>query len=184
MKVDLRTLHSELQPLSKLAEANLPDVVSSFARIWLDLRGQRSAPEKSDIQPSRIRPRLLPNIMLWDVLDGDFRVRLAGTAYRDRAVQELSGQLLSEVYGDNMEMRHEFESVAYREHYSFIEQHVCWRGGKWGLRSRLLLPLSMENGAARHLVGFIGPGFRYELAPDGSVRRTTLPGDMLHQDAV
>ncbi|ANK80129.1 MAG: hypothetical protein TEF_04500 [Rhizobiales bacterium NRL2] len=171
MKVEFTTLYSEQKDLADLGDTELPESVRDFAGIWRRLKGERPAPAKADIEPTVIPPKLLPNIMLWDVLDDDYRVRLAGTGYRRRALQELSGQHLSEVYGANSEMREEFDAVAKRGRYSFIEQRVQWAGAEPAIRTRLLLPLSMEDGVARHLVGFIGPGFRFELGSDGDARR-------------
>lgn len=171
MKVEIRTLYSELGALDDLGDLQLPASMSEFARIWLNLRGSEIAPPKPVLDPLSLPPRLLPNIMLWDVMDGDYRVRLAGTAYRNRAQLELSGLRLSEVYGNNVEMQAEFEAVARRQRFSYIEQHVRWKGSEPALRSRLLLPLSVFNGVAEHLVGFIGPAHRFELTPGGDVRR-------------
>lgn len=171
MKVQIKTLHSEVGALDDLGDVQLPASISEFARIWLNLRGNDVAPLKSVLDPLSLPPRLLPNIMLWDVMDGDYRVRLAGTAYRNRAQQELSGLRLSDVYGNNVEMQAEFEAVARRQQFSFIEQHVRWFGAAPALRTRLLLPLSVFNGVAEHLVGFIGPPHRFELTLGGDVRR-------------
>ena len=59
---------------------------------WIGKASGRSMPERSDIHPAHI-PRLLPNISLIDVdpLNGECRVRLAGTRLRDVYDREITG---------------------------------------------------------------------------------------------
>ena len=59
---------------------------------WIGKASGRPMPERSDIHPAHI-PRLLPNISLIDVdpLNGECRVRLAGTRLRDVYDREITG---------------------------------------------------------------------------------------------
>jgi len=68
-----------------LAAPEHPDAVV-LHEYWLSKRGGRPFPDRSDISPSDFS-RLLPNILIAEVLDGgrDFRFRLAFTGNADGA---------------------------------------------------------------------------------------------------
>jgi hypothetical protein len=57
-----------------------PDIISKAMAYWDRIRGVRAIPRRNDLDPVDI-PKLLPFIMLVDVLDGppDFKFRLIGT---------------------------------------------------------------------------------------------------------
>jgi hypothetical protein len=69
---------------------------------WLQLRGDRIAPARSDIDPVDI-PHLLPHIALTEIVDGDsgagrrFRYRLAGTQIEQRFGCSLTNRYLDEL---------------------------------------------------------------------------------------
>jgi hypothetical protein len=67
---------------------------------WRGKRGGRLMPCRSDMDPIEI-PRLLPYVMLIDVLAGplDFRYRLIGTAVRSISRRDYTGLLFSELPG-------------------------------------------------------------------------------------
>lgn len=57
-----------------------PDIISKAMAYWDHIRGVRAIPRRNDLDPVDI-PKLLPFIMLVDVLDQplDFKFRLIGT---------------------------------------------------------------------------------------------------------
>ena len=67
-------------------------------------------PDRLDIHPSHF-PRLLPNISLVEVHDGDCRVRLAGTKLRDVYDREITGLNVADLdWGD----KRDYWIAAYR----------------------------------------------------------------------
>src|SRR3546814_9678513 len=59
-------------------------------------RSARPAPERGDIDPLAM-PALLPNLLLLDTIDDDFRFRLVGEAVNTRYGHGLRGRTLGEV---------------------------------------------------------------------------------------
>lgn len=72
--------------------------LNTFLEYWLNKRGERDFPSRSEINPAEF-PRLLPWINMYDVLDGgrDFRFRICGTALTEVIGFEVGGKLVSEV---------------------------------------------------------------------------------------
>jgi hypothetical protein len=72
-------------------------IVDPALSYWEGIRGSRAMPRRSDIDPAEI-PRLLPFVMLVDVLDNplDFRFRLVGTEIDAITAVNLRGQRFSE----------------------------------------------------------------------------------------
>jgi hypothetical protein len=65
---------------------------------WLERSAGRAMPERADISPAHI-PRLLPFVSLIDVdpLNGECRIRLAGTRLRDVYDREITGLSLADL---------------------------------------------------------------------------------------
>lgn len=65
---------------------------------WRTKRGDRFAPSRADIDPVEM-PRLLPHLMLIDVIDGGarFRYRLAGTEIESRFGCSMVGRYIDEM---------------------------------------------------------------------------------------
>lgn len=65
---------------------------------WFEKSAGRAMPERRDISPAHF-PRLLPDISLIDVdpLNGECRVRLAGTRLRDVYDREITGLTLADL---------------------------------------------------------------------------------------
>ncbi len=65
---------------------------------WSGKKAGRRLPLRQDIDPVEIGPKVLPHLMLTDVLeDGRLRYRLAGTAVEAVTCQSLSGHYLDEL---------------------------------------------------------------------------------------
>ena len=93
----------------KAAELVTSDKLADILRIWKTISGERFAPRRDEVTPSRLRS-LLPWTWFVEVIDGgaDFRFRVAG----DRIVEYLGGRhaglLLSELRGPAFfELMHE-----------------------------------------------------------------------------
>lgn len=65
---------------------------------WNDLRGARSAPERRDIDPTRIRHALANTFILEATDDGDFKFRLAGSHLCSAYCRELKGRSFTRLW--------------------------------------------------------------------------------------
>lgn len=66
---------------------------------WNELRGTRSAPERRDIDPTRIR-HALANTFILEAVDNDFRFRLAGSHLCSVYCRELKGRSFVKLWHD------------------------------------------------------------------------------------
>ena len=101
-------------------------------------------------------PALLPNLVLLDVLDGDFRFRLVGEAVDARYGHSLKGRTLSDLMSGTA-----LDETLY-EHRRCVEdlagvlvQNSLGVAGLDDLKlyGRLLLPVGAAGGRARHVIG-------------------------------
>ncbi|MES1989967.1 MAG: PAS domain-containing protein [Pseudomonadota bacterium] len=135
---------------------------------WHEKCQGRPRPERSDIVPRDIL-QLLPNTVIYDVLDGgaDFRVRVFGTALVELVGEERTGMRVSEFGGrcnpptnadavrrrwmNSMSMCYETGAPAYvtglmsSSRRSFITFHG------------VSCPLGNENGKPAHMFGLMVP---------------------------
>lgn len=74
-------------------------VTQQLMAFWDASRGARSMPSKADIDPLRLGPKLLPHIMLIDLVEGGTRLRyrLCGTAVAGAAGVDLAGKYVDEL---------------------------------------------------------------------------------------
>jgi hypothetical protein len=77
---------------------NSSPLLVELHRYWSARRGAAFAPARRDIDPIDI-PRLLPHLMLVDIVDGGarFRYRLAGTEIEQRVGCRMTGRHLDEI---------------------------------------------------------------------------------------
>lgn len=118
---------------------------------------------------------LLPFLIIWDVGEGDYYVRLAGTEVCQAAGGELRGKALSrtrEVDGDDV--MEEFNAVAGGTQFSYVEWEMAWTRTQNLLCQRLLLPVSVSGTRAAHLVGAFAFPKRTPVFP-GIAGGTTQP---------
>lgn len=64
---------------------------------WRSRQVDGHAPSRAEIDPPVDIPKLLPNLIIYDRLDGDFRVRLAGSEVVRRAGRDATGLKLQEM---------------------------------------------------------------------------------------
>jgi len=90
--------------------------LKEFLRCWRGARGDRAMPRRKDIDPTAFPPRLLPFLMLVDVVDGGarFRFRLVGTGAVAAIGEDLTGRHVDEVN----------QSVAYRDYITELYRRV------------------------------------------------------------
>jgi hypothetical protein len=82
---------------------NLENVQSEIVRAgyayWLAGKGDRPLPARGDFDPPIEIPRLVPNMIIFDVLQAplDFVYRLIGTKVRTHLMQDLTGMRMSDI---------------------------------------------------------------------------------------
>ena len=63
---------------------------------WRDRHVDGRPPSRADIDPPLDVPKLLPNLIIYDRVDGDFRVRLAGSEVVRRGGRDATGRKLTQ----------------------------------------------------------------------------------------
>jgi hypothetical protein len=134
------------------AAAHLP----GFARMlayWRETTGDRPAPRRADVDPLPSLPGLAPDMLLWDVHDGErFVCRLAGTHVCGVGGRELRGLSLDEMpWEDSTVAPREFARVVTTLMPHFVERPVADRLKGFQRYRRLLLPLSEDGRRANKL---------------------------------
>jgi hypothetical protein len=144
--------HISLDDGGAAAAAQLPGFAQMLA-YWREKARDRSAPRRADIDPLPGLPLLAPNMLLWDVHDGERYVcRLAGTNVCRVGGRELRGLSLDEMPWEDPTVAHrEFARVITTLAPHLVEREVAGRlRGFRGYR-RLLLPLSEDGRRADKL---------------------------------
>lgn len=143
---------------------------------WDELRGERAAPDRGDVDPLEIGSALLPNVALVDLIDGGKRVRnrLVGTAIVDRWRQDTTGKFMDEVTsGSYSEFIHSlYQDVV--KHRRPVYSHSTFRWDVSGyLRThRLYMPLT--EGGNEIVVGLVGQTFSGLRGDTGDTLRLIL----------
>jgi hypothetical protein len=126
---------------------------------WTEKRGGRAMPCKSDIDPTEIPPKVLPNLQLIDVIDNGarFRYRLVGTAMVDAYGWDFSGRIADELFPDD---RLNFVQGIYRSVctskaplFSRNKYHTPKNIDLFAMR--IYLPLSDGGENVHHLLGVL-----------------------------
>jgi len=122
-------------------------------RYWRRVRGVRPMPTRSDIDPTEIPVRVLPYVLMTDVVDGGarFRFRLVGTEAVVGIGSDLTGRYVDEV---NQSPRYrEYITALYRRVLAerlpvFSMSHYPRPGdpdGGYHAAQRLMCPLSSDG---------------------------------------
>src|SRR5512134_751440 len=91
--------------LRAMTHADVPEllaadpILGALYRYWNRRRGRRRMPDRRDIDPLELGPKLLPHVGLMDIVDGGARVRyrLLGTAIVERWGSDPTGKFMDEV---------------------------------------------------------------------------------------
>jgi hypothetical protein len=136
-----RTIFSISGPTEALPEDRFTERHRAILRYWQTKAGDRGIPHRSDIDPLEI-PRLLPNLLLWDVIDGDYECRLSGSEIDLSMGTVMKGCLLSDIKCPLIgEAQDEFDAVRDGEMASFAERTMGWLGKPYIYYRHLLMPL-------------------------------------------
>jgi len=130
-------------------------------RYWLEKRGSRSMPGRSDLDPAEIPARLLPGITLVDVVPDPRRYvyRLVGTMEAEVRGYDPTGKSVGEAYfGENAADATECYDLVVKtcvpvlDPLPFLERRRGYRGAE-----SLFLPLSNDGVAVNMIVVFFDP---------------------------
>jgi hypothetical protein len=124
-----------------------------FFRYWRRVRGDRAMPSRADIDPTGMPPRLLPGLLLTDVIDGGarFRFRLVGTGAVAAIGTDLTGRHVDEVnenrrYGDYITALYR-RVVACRAPVFSMSHYRRAADALEHMTQRLMCPLSRDGSA-------------------------------------
>lgn len=121
---------------------------------WNRWRGSRALPERRDIDPMDI-PTLLPNLVLLDVEDRDFRFRLVGETIATRYASRLKGKSIGELMsGSNLdETLYEHRRCAEERRAVLVTQSTDKTSlGDIHAYYRLSLPVGNHGPQASHII--------------------------------
>ncbi|MDH3231463.1 MAG: PAS domain-containing protein [Alphaproteobacteria bacterium] len=115
---------------------------------WGEIRGDRRAPARTDINPTEI-PDLLGYVNIFEVQDTprDFRVRLHGTEVARMLGQEITGKWLSDVFsGEDAERcRQAFDICVDEWMPSIVQTSLAFCGKPHAAQTFVALPLSADG---------------------------------------
>ncbi|MFN3856477.1 MAG: PAS domain-containing protein [Caulobacter sp.] len=127
---------------------------------WAAQRRSGRLPSRADISPEGFK-RLLPTVSLIDVIhadDGtiDYRLRLAGTGLYSVFGREITGQRLSDVYGQTAcdYWRRELDGVVASGRPAVGSHSMAWRGASHLTTLWLRLPLASDGERVDMILGY------------------------------
>jgi hypothetical protein len=126
-------------------------------RYWNDVRGERMAPERFDIEPTRIAA-ILPETCILEQSDGGpCRFRLAGTRICDQYGYELRGTALVALAteADRLLIEEVLASITTQGAVGILELTAEAPDGRAALFEAVLLPLVHIDGAVSRYLGAI-----------------------------
>lgn len=130
-------------------DANPFPALAAMYDQWAELRGQRCAPARAELDPAEMPRHLLPRIAMVDVENdpAGFTYRLCGTAVADVYGCDLTGQSVSalkpECFAEEM-WRQYAESVERRDPSLYLYQFPS-KSGVWYPHATLNLPFSSDG---------------------------------------
>ena len=142
-----RTLFSTSSDIIDLPRDKLTDKHLALLNYWVARKGDAAAPRRTAIDPLDI-PRLLPNLLLWDVdSSGDYLCRLSGSEVDLSMGFPVKGNWLGQMKCPLIaEAQIEFNATRDRAIPTFVERTMGWVGKPYLYYRHLLLPLSNEQG--------------------------------------
>lgn len=156
-----------------MTDADVPEllagdpILGALYRYWNRCRGERRVPDRGDIDPIALGPKLLPHVGLMDIVDGGGRVRyrLLGTAIVERFGSDPTGKFMDEVMsGTYSDYIHGLYREVVRARAPVYSESVFrWDVAGFVRTRRLYLPLTHGGDAvAMALIGqvFLGPALK------------------------
>ena len=151
----LHALAGEPEYWSVESEGEIPNAfLRDLYRYWSGLRRGRPMPIYTDIDPVTIPTRILPHIMLLEVVDSErFRLRLHGTEAVEQSGINLTGRYIHEVDGAEESQKRLVALVRTRTPY-YCQVGLTWSKYDFKSYQAVVLPLADTNGVdVRRIVG-------------------------------
>jgi hypothetical protein len=146
-----RTLFSTTSAPDELPDNRLTDKHRRLLSYWKMKRERYDAPCRSDIDPCDLA-FALPNLILWEIGEEDYRCRLAGTAVCDNLVPRMHGILLGDLPCPLIDAaRREFDAARDGGMATLAERTLHWLGRPLIYYRHLLLSLVNDQGE-RHML--------------------------------
>jgi len=126
---------------------------------WNDVRGERLAPERFDIEPAQIGAILPETCILERDENGEYLFRLAGTRICDNFGRELRGQRLHDLVpaDDRVTLSDVMTEVSERGAAGLLDLTATSADGRDVVFEALLLPLLHMSGTITRYLGSISP---------------------------
>ncbi|HEX4506609.1 MAG TPA: PAS domain-containing protein [Alphaproteobacteria bacterium] len=154
---------------------------------WRGCHADGQLPSRADIDPPIDIPKLLPNLIIFDRIDGHFRVRLAGSEVVRRGGRDATGRTLD---GDMVSYDGIVTLIGFLDRVLATGEPVIYsvaRGNDTAFGAvAILLPLSSADGKPEMVLGGVfyrstRAGESSEPWAPGALTELSLP-DMLEQD--
>ena len=134
-------------------------------RYWLDKRGSRPMPARTDLNPGDI-PALLRYLMIIEKVDDQYRYRLVGTAVVQAVGRDLTGCLVGSYVSDPksaVDVRLIYERAFRAARPFFATGSFTFKSGAKLTMSQLILPLSDDGVQVNMAVTTLAARFNFDL---------------------
>jgi hypothetical protein len=147
----------------------------AFLDYWDARRGDRAVPDRADIDPVEIPPRLLPHLLLGEISEpgARLRYRVVGTELVRRFGREPTGRYADEVLGKSQYAYFTslIRDLCIERCPVYSEARFDWDAGGHVVTSRLLVPLTRGGEETAMVMG------AYELGRAVGAEPTALLSD-------
>ncbi len=141
-------------------------VLVAFLDYWNRKRGDRMMPARADIDPTEI-PKLLPHIMITDVIDGGarFRYRLFGTALVEGYGRDATGRYVDEMLApERVTALHAFyQTMCKTRRPYYVRTHYPTASNFNLVSNRIVAPLSSDGTTIDKMITALTFDYRAEL---------------------
>lgn len=130
-------------------------IIKDLFSYWDQLRGKRLAPNRSEIDPRKIKSTLEHTFILEVVKNGAPRFRLAGIEVCDLLGMELRGMPIDALFEpvDRKILSKIVDDVFQTPHIALLRLEGQLAGGRSVLGHMILMPLRDENGELTRILG-------------------------------
>ena len=131
------------------------NIIKDLFSYWDQLRGERLAPTRSEIDPRRIKGTLEHTFILEAVQNGAPRFRLAGIEVCDLMGMELRGMPIDALFEpvDREQLSQIVSDVLHAPHIAQLRVGGQLAGGRSVLGHLIMMPLRDENGDITRILG-------------------------------
>lgn len=162
-------------------QQNVTQVLYTY---WNELRGDRLAPRRFDIEPSQIA-KVLPHTFILERIDPDtLRFRLAGTRLCEQFGRELRSENFLEIWSaeDRLTMQRQLAVMARHGAVGAFDVQVTGADKTKHLFEMIVLPLIHSGNTIDRFLGAISPSDTVRAAAEPLAFDRLLDNDLLWPD--